>query len=293
MKNEFLKVPTTNAGSGSSVAEQNTTDRDIKMYINVWDDVINKGKIDKINSTCFDENVIGIANPDNVVGIDAIKAYYKNYLTGFSNRSFEFIQVFGQDENIAKHWRFKGKHTGDFFGIPPTGKDVDIEGMSLVKMKNGRILQEQDFMDNLAFFSQLGVVSDPENISVINNLYKSFAEGDIPAVLEKMDPHIMWNEAEGNAYADGNPYIGPKTILDGVFIRLGKEWDNFKLVDLELHEMNNNKVLATLRYHGTYKDNGSKINAQVAHLWSLKNGKISAFQQYVVTKQLHEAITNH
>lgn len=55
-----------------------------------------------------------------------------------------------------KHWNFKGTHTGDFFGIPATGKKVDIDGVNLVKMKDGKIAQEQDFMDNLLFNQQQG-----------------------------------------------------------------------------------------------------------------------------------------
>tara|TARA_B110000967_G_C18600985_1_gene419224 strand:- start:53 stop:226 length:174 start_codon:yes stop_codon:yes gene_type:complete len=56
----------------------------------------------------------------------------------------------------VKHWNFKGTHTGDFFGIPATGKKVDIDGVNLVKMKDGKIAQEQDFMDNLLFNQQQG-----------------------------------------------------------------------------------------------------------------------------------------
>ena len=61
------------------------------------------------------------------------------------------------------------------------------------------------------------------------------------------------------------------------------------LVDIDLHDMSNNQVLATLRYNGTNKKTSKSIDAQVAHLWTLKDGKITAFQQYVDTKQLAEA----
>jgi len=198
--------------------------------------------------------------------------------------------VFGQGDNIAKHWHFKGKHTGDFFGTPATGKSVDVEGVTLVKMKNGKIAREQDFMDNMMFMQQLGLVSDAENVSIIDGAYKAFAEGDIPAVLAAMDPKIAWNEAEGNSYADGNPYIGPDAVLNGVFARLGADYEYFKLKDIQLHEMSNNQVLATLRYDGKLKKNGASIDAQAAHLWTLKDGKIVVFQQYVDTEQLADAL---
>lgn len=277
--------------SMSTFAQKNNINKDIKMYTQVWDDVINKGDINQINASHFDENVIGISSPENMVGIDAFKAYYQNFLIGFSERSFEIVNVFGQNDNIIKHWRFKGKHTGDFFGIPATAKSVNIEGVTLVKMKNGKILKEQDFMDNSIFLMQLGLTSDPNNVTLIDNLYKGFAIGDIPTVLGGMDAKIVWNEAEGNKYADGNPYIGPEAVLNGVFGRIMAEHEYFKLQNIELHEMSNNQVLATLRYDAKL-NNGKIYNAQVAHLWTLKDGKVTAFQQYVDTKKLNDAINN-
>lgn len=128
------------------------------------------------------------------------------------------------------------------------------------------------------------------NMTVIDGLYKAFAVGDIPAVLGGLDSNVVWNEAEGNFYADGNPYLGPDAVLNGVFGRIMADHEYFNLKDIELHEMSNGKVLATLRYDGKFK-NGKAYNAQVAHLWFLKDGKVVSFQQYVDTKKLHEAMT--
>lgn len=127
-----------------------------------------------------------------------------------------------------------------------------------------------------------------QNMSIIDGLYNAFATGDIPTVLGSMDSNIVWNEAEGNAYADGNPYIGPDAILNGVFGRIMQEHEYFNLKNVELYRILNDNVLATLRYDAKYKE-GQPYNAQVAHFWTLKNGKIVAFQQYVDTKKLHEA----
>lgn len=261
------------------------------MYTTTWDNIINNGQIDQINDQNFDENVIMVASPENIVGIKDFKAYYQNYLTGFSDITFDIISVFGQGDKIVKHWRFKGKHTGDFFGIPATGKTVDLEGVTLVQMKNGRIAQEQDFLDNMAFMQQLGLVSDPQNMELIANLYKSFQAGDIPSVLTAMDPNIEWNEAEGNKYAEGNPHVGPDAVLKGIFERIGAEHDYFKVTNVELHEMSNNQVLATLRYDAKWKE-GEKYNVQAVHLWTLSNGKITGFQQYVDTKTIAETDTH-
>ena len=249
----------------STYSQQSATDKNIEMYTSVWDEIINNGQIDKINNSSFDPEVTLISSPENIVGIDAFKSYYQNYLTGFSDITFTIVDVFGEGDKIVKHWNFKGTHSGDFFGIPATGKTVDVEGVTLVKMKDGKIAQEQDFMDNIVFLQQLGLISNPENMQVIDKLYKSFASGDMPSVLAAMDSKIQWNEAEGNKYASGNPYIGPDAVLNGVFIPIGGDHEYFNLTDIDLHEMSNNQVFATLRYNAKLK-NGKAYDAQVAHL---------------------------
>ncbi|TWX72676.1 ester cyclase [Colwellia sp. C1TZA3] len=130
----------------------------LKMYKIVWDDIINKREIDKINATNFDTSITLITSPENIVGIEGFKAYYQHYLTGFSDITFTLVDVFGQGNKIVKHWNFKGTHTGEFFGIAASGKQVDIDGVTLVKMKDGKIAQEQDFLDNLLFYRQLGLI---------------------------------------------------------------------------------------------------------------------------------------
>ena len=130
----------------------------LKMYETTWDEVINKGKIDLINETNFDKNVTAVTSPENIVGIEGFKDYYNNYLVGFSNITFTIVDLFGQGDKIVKHWNFKGTHSGDFFGIPATGNEVNIDGVTLVKMKDGKIAQEQDFLDNLEFYQQLGLM---------------------------------------------------------------------------------------------------------------------------------------
>jgi len=274
-----------------SACEDQQAKKDIGMYTATWDEIINNGNLDYFNEDRFDKNITLIMTPENVVGIEATKDFYNNYLTGFSDIQFTVKNVFGQGDNIVKHWNFKGTHTGDFFGIPATGNKVDIDGTTLVKMKNEKIAQEQDFLDNMAFMSQLGLVSDPNNLTVIQGLYDNFAKGDVPAVLGALDANVVWNEAEGNALADGNPYIGPDAVLKGVFERVIGEHEYFSLADIQLHEMSNNQVLATMRYKGKLKKNGAMIDAQAAHFWTLKNGKVTAFQQYVDTKQLND-VTN-
>ena len=129
----------------------------IQLYSHVWDEIMNKGKLNMFNDSNFTTDVVMHASPKDAVGIDSARAYYANFLTGFSNIRFTIKDVFGQGNKLVKYWNFKGTHTGVFFGIPATGKTVSLDGTTLVRMSGGKIAEERDFYDNLDFMTQLGL----------------------------------------------------------------------------------------------------------------------------------------
>ena len=128
-----------------------------------------------------------------------------------------------------------------------------------------------------------------QNIEVIRNLYDLFAKGDVPSILAQFHPEIEWNEAENFPYADRNPYIGPDAVLEGVFLRLGSEWDYWNLAVGELLDAGDS-VVAMGRYQAKNASTGKEINAQFAHVWTLRDGKAVAFQQYADTQQVASAM---
>ncbi|WP_246085356.1 nuclear transport factor 2 family protein [Paucihalobacter ruber] len=237
---------------------------------------------------------------------DAFATHYADTAKIFNNATkdkgltlTELIASNQQDASLFSTWNYvdsesdyemvvtdKGETWVNFWGLwqgklKADGKTYDIPAHMTIQFVGGKIVKEYGYWDISRFFY------NPENSVVIDQLYKAFAAGDVPAVLAAMDPGIVWNEAESNFYADGNPYIGPEAVLNGVFGRVLAEHEYFNLQDIELHDMTNNKVLATLRYDAKH-NNGKTFNAQVAHLWTLNNGKITAFQQYVDTKKLYD-----
>lgn len=124
------------------------------------------------------------------------------------------------------------------------------------------------------------------NVELVRGIYDAFATGDVPAVLGAMSPDIVWNEADSHPYADGNPYVGPQAVLEGVFARCIGEWDNFAVQIDELLDAGDT-IVALGRYTGTYKATGKPQNTQLVHVWRIKDGKIARFQQHADT--LHMA----
>lgn len=127
------------------------------------------------------------------------------------------------------------------------------------------------------------------NTRVIRGAYEAFAQGDVPAVLAVMAPDIEWNEAENFPYADGNPYVGPDAVVEGVFSRLGQEWDYWSLAIEHVLDAGDNVVVLG-RYQAKHSETESELDAQFAHIWWLENGMITRFQQYADTAQTLEVM---
>jgi ketosteroid isomerase-like protein len=131
-------------------------------------------------------------------------------------------------------------------------------------------------------------VSSLESVKVVQSFYEAISRGDVGTVLGLMDPQVEWNEAENFLYADRSPYIGADQILNGVFMRLMSEWEGFKAIPEQFIGMGE-IVAVTGRYHGTYRETGKSVSAQLVHVYTVKNGKLAKFQQYTDTAQFRDA----
>lgn len=128
-----------------------------------------------------------------------------------------------------------------------------------------------------------------ERVDVVRGMYAAFGSGDIPSVLAALDPQVEWWEAENFIYADANPYVGPSAVLEGVFMRIGNEWEGFAVSPEAVLDAGDT-VIAHGYYSGTYKKNGERVRAQFAHFFTFRGDKVVKFQQYTDTAQFQRAV---
>jgi ketosteroid isomerase-like protein len=129
-----------------------------------------------------------------------------------------------------------------------------------------------------------------DNATLVRGAYEAFARGDVPAVLGLFDDQIEWNEAEGNPWHPGRPFIGPQEVLEGVIAKIPESWEDFS-IEVDRFLTDRDTVIMLGRYRAPRaKATGRPLNAQVAHVWDLRDGKIVRFQQYVDTRQLADVL---
>jgi uncharacterized protein len=127
-----------------------------------------------------------------------------------------------------------------------------------------------------------------ENIAIINRIYEAFGQRDFDSALNLFGATIEWVSAVNSPLADRSPYRGLDEVREGVFMRIAAGFDRLTVKVDEMFSADD-KVVALGFYDGVYNANGKRFQAQVAHIWTLADGKAVKFQQYVDTYQLAES----
>ena len=127
----------------------------------------------------------------------------------------------------------------------------------------------------------------PRPLDVVHSIYAAFASGDMPGVLAALAADVRWTEAEGFPY--GGTYVGPNAVLEGVFMRLGTEWEGFACVP-ERFVAEGQTVVALGQYSGRYNATGKRFVAPFVHVWELEDGKVARFRQHTDTAVVRRAM---
>lgn len=79
-------------------------------------------------------------------------------LQAFPDARVDVLDTVAEGDLVAARLRLSGTHRGEFQGIAASGRAVDLEFANLTRFdSNGRILEDRDYRDSLAFLQQLGV----------------------------------------------------------------------------------------------------------------------------------------
>lgn len=94
-------------------------------------------------------------------GIEGSRQAFKYALGAFSDFRHEIEDQVAEGDMVVTRITGYGKHTGEFLGIPPTGKDVQMSGIAIHRVVDGKLVEHWGQVDALGLLVQLGVVQLP------------------------------------------------------------------------------------------------------------------------------------
>lgn len=82
-------------------------------------------------------------------------------LSAFSGTSSTVEDVIAEGDKVVTRITFRGTHTGDMMGIPPTGRSVTVDETIIDQFADGRIVESWRLFDQMAMMQQLGLIPTP------------------------------------------------------------------------------------------------------------------------------------
>ena len=126
------------------------------------DEVMNQGKISTIDEL-FAPDFVGHVQlpPAPAMNREGVKLLFSMYQSAFSGFQATIEDLIAEGDKVVGLLTVRGTHTGNFVGIPPTGKRVTFQTMDIFRTVGDKIVEHWAMPDQFSLRQQLGVIPSP------------------------------------------------------------------------------------------------------------------------------------
>ena len=133
----------------------------VQRFWGVWEGDL--GLVDELVGADYVNHSPGM--PGQPDGPEGIKAIVKMFRAGMPDLGFVIEDVITEGDKVVMRYRIEGTHEGELFGVPPTGRRVSIESVTVERVSGGKIREHWRVTDTLDMMQQLGAIPAPESVA--------------------------------------------------------------------------------------------------------------------------------
>ncbi len=127
-------------------------------------DALNQKNLAAFYELCATDIVLHNASM-TIQGLEAYKQFISMYLTAIPDLHFTLEVIIAEGDIVVVRHIARGTHQGDLMGIPPTGKQVTVSAINIVRLVNGKAVEEWLNSDDLGMLQQVGAIPAPGQAS--------------------------------------------------------------------------------------------------------------------------------
>lgn len=127
--------------------------------VRTWfEELWNQGKEDTMDRLFAPDGIAhGLGSGAAMRGPDGYRPFYRAFREAFPDVHVEVLRTVTEGEMVTTHCRVTGTHRGQAMGAP-TGKSVDFSGMTIVRVRDGKIIEAWNNFDFLSFYQQIDML---------------------------------------------------------------------------------------------------------------------------------------
>jgi steroid delta-isomerase-like uncharacterized protein len=127
-----------------------------------WEMLVNEQNPDAIDEL-YTSDLVWHEPDQDIQGPQEARQFLSTYLSAFPDMHVSVEDVIAEGEKVVTRWTIRGTHQGELeeFG-PPTGRQIEIKGITIHRIEDGKIAEEWERYDNLSVMQQLGLVPEQQ-----------------------------------------------------------------------------------------------------------------------------------
>jgi steroid delta-isomerase-like uncharacterized protein len=125
------------------------------------EDVLNQGRVARADDLVQENFVELDPLPGQAQGREGLKAIVLSLRVSFPDMHWTAKEMVAEGEKVVTRFVWTGTHRGPFLGIPATGRPVEVKGVVIDRLENGKMAESRILMDTLSLMQQLGVIPAP------------------------------------------------------------------------------------------------------------------------------------
>ncbi|MEM9187543.1 MAG: ester cyclase [Myxococcota bacterium] len=95
-------------------------------------------------------------NPYVPQGLEGVRSFFDAWNAAFTDTSVTVEDAISSGDRLIGRFAYRGRHTGEFMGIPATGKEVHMTSIDIWRVVDGKLVEHWDEINSAEFFAQLG-----------------------------------------------------------------------------------------------------------------------------------------
>ncbi len=102
--------------------------------------------------------VIHDATAGEIRGHEENKQFLDTFLKAFPDLQVTVDDLVAEEDKVVARFTVRGTHRGTLMGIAPTGKNIEISAISIMRVDGGKFVEEWEVYDALGMMQQLGAI---------------------------------------------------------------------------------------------------------------------------------------
>ncbi len=128
------------------------------IELRFFEEVVNKGNLAVIDELVAANFVDRCALPGVAPDREGYKQFFAAAHSAFPDFHSTLEDMIAEGDKVVQRFTVRGTHKGEWMGIAPTGKQIEVGGIAIHRLAGGKIVEDWASMDMLGMMQQLGVV---------------------------------------------------------------------------------------------------------------------------------------